>query len=83
MIRNCDVLFHNMYLMSNTCISGELIQIGTVRLRSKRIFIHFPSRKFVFLLGATFIINLTKHYPPKVTFLKYINPPFIFVSAVF
>ena len=47
--------------VSNTCNSGELIQ-----LRNKLIFIYFPHCMFLLLLGATLMANLTFYY---------INPP--------
>ena len=40
---------------SYTCISGELIQIGTEQLRNEQRFIYFPYCNFILLLGAMFI----------------------------
>ena len=59
--------------ISYTCNSGELIQIGTEQLRNKRIFIYFPYRLFIIILGTKYINN-------SVNF--YINPHFELTSAV-
>ena len=58
--------------VSYTCISGQLIQIGTEQLRNKRIFIYFPYCILILLLGAISITNLTNYY---------INPPFKLTCA--